>query len=159
MTQPVIRLERIVSGGQTGTDRAALDWALGARIPHGGWCPCGRRAEDGPLPERYELTETAGGVKCNINPLHIEEEMDNLIKYIKEDLENEYRQVKCDVLILRAKDGIYSQNQLQLPDAAMEIMLKSIPRVSRLDLEGNHFGVVFWENQVREQAVLSFIGD
>ncbi len=51
-------IERIVSGGQTGADRAALDWAIENRIPHGGWCPKGRLAEDGPIPSRYNLTET-----------------------------------------------------------------------------------------------------
>lgn len=49
---------KIVSGGQTGADRAALDWAIARSIPHGGWCPRGRRAEDGPLPARYILRET-----------------------------------------------------------------------------------------------------
>ena len=49
---------RIVSGGQTGVDRAALDAAIALGIPHGGWCPRGRMAEDGPIPDRYELTET-----------------------------------------------------------------------------------------------------
>lgn len=48
----------IVSGGQTGADRAALDFALAHNIPHGGWCPQGRRAEDGPIPQRYRLCET-----------------------------------------------------------------------------------------------------
>ena len=48
----------IVTGGQTGVDRAALDVALALGIPAGGWCPQGRRAEDGPLPLRYPLRET-----------------------------------------------------------------------------------------------------
>lgn len=52
---------RIVSGGQTGADRAALDWAMARGIPHGGWCPRGRRAEDGTIPPRYRLTETPSG--------------------------------------------------------------------------------------------------
>lgn len=51
-------LERILSGGQTGVDRAALDAALAAGIPTGGWCPRGRLAEDGRIPERYPLVET-----------------------------------------------------------------------------------------------------
>lgn len=51
-------LRKIVSGGQTGADRAALDWAIGRGVPHGGWCPKGRRAEDGPIPARYCLKET-----------------------------------------------------------------------------------------------------
>ncbi len=51
-------LVRIVSGGQTGADRAALDWAIAHDLPHGGWCPRGRRAEDGAIPSRYRLSET-----------------------------------------------------------------------------------------------------
>jgi hypothetical protein len=49
---------KIISGGQTGVDRGALDAALALGIPHGGWCPKGRLAEDGPLPEKYQLQET-----------------------------------------------------------------------------------------------------
>jgi hypothetical protein len=48
----------IISGGQTGADRAALDFAIAHGIPHGGWCPLGRRAEDGVLDARYRLRET-----------------------------------------------------------------------------------------------------
>lgn len=51
-------LEKIVSGGQTGVDRAALDVAIKLGIPHGGWCPRGRWAEDGVIPELYNLRET-----------------------------------------------------------------------------------------------------
>jgi hypothetical protein len=48
----------LVAGGQTGADRAALDWAIDQGIAHGGWCPRGRKTEDGVLPERYQLRET-----------------------------------------------------------------------------------------------------
>ena len=51
-------IERVISGGQTGVDRAALDVALKLGVPCGGWCPRGRRAEDGPLKEVYPLQET-----------------------------------------------------------------------------------------------------
>ena len=47
-----------MSGGQTGVDRAALDAALALGVPCGGWCPRGRKAEDGVLPARYPLRET-----------------------------------------------------------------------------------------------------
>jgi len=51
-------LARIISGGQTGADRAALDWAIRRGLPHGGWCPKGRKAEDGTIDQRYNLVET-----------------------------------------------------------------------------------------------------
>lgn len=50
--------DRVISGGQTGVDRAALDIALALGIDCGGWCPRGRRAEDGPIPMHYPLLET-----------------------------------------------------------------------------------------------------
>ncbi|RMF43675.1 MAG: hypothetical protein D6753_04535 [Planctomycetota bacterium] len=50
-------ISKLVSGGQTGVDRAALDVALDLGIDHGGWCPQGRIAEDGRLDARYLLTE------------------------------------------------------------------------------------------------------
>ncbi len=49
---------KIISGGQTGADRAALDWAIFHGLPCGGWCPRGRLAEDGPISNRYPLNET-----------------------------------------------------------------------------------------------------
>jgi len=51
-------IPKIVSGGQTGADRAALDWGLGRGVECGGWCPKGRRAEDGPISRIYPLIET-----------------------------------------------------------------------------------------------------
>lgn len=52
------RFLQIVSGGQTGVDRAALDVAIHLQIPHGGWCPRGRIAEDGTIGTNYQLRET-----------------------------------------------------------------------------------------------------
>ena len=54
-------LSKLVSGGQTGVDRGALDAALSAGFPCGGWCPPGRAAEDGPIPARYPVTEMPSG--------------------------------------------------------------------------------------------------
>jgi hypothetical protein len=54
-----LTIEKLFSGGQTGVDRGALDAALDHSFPCGGWCPAGRKAEDGPIPERYPLTALA----------------------------------------------------------------------------------------------------
>ncbi|MEQ1906424.1 MAG: putative molybdenum carrier protein [Pirellulaceae bacterium] len=54
----MIRVAKIISGGQTGVDRAALDVAIFLDIEHGGWCPKNRLAEDGQVPQQYQLRET-----------------------------------------------------------------------------------------------------
>jgi len=51
-------IQKIVSGGQTGADRAGLDVAIRWGFPHGGWCPKGRKAEDGNIGGQYQLVET-----------------------------------------------------------------------------------------------------
>lgn len=50
-------IEKIISGGQTGVDRAALDAAILYDIPHGGWSPRGRKSEDGVIPAKYNMVE------------------------------------------------------------------------------------------------------
>lgn len=57
-------ISSIISGGQTGADRAALDAALDLHFPAGGYCPKGRLAEDGPLPPRYPIEELSGGYRA-----------------------------------------------------------------------------------------------
>ena len=65
-------VSKLISGGQTGVDRAVLDVALQLGIPIGGWVPRGRLAEDGVIPERYrELQECATAeyaerTECNV---------------------------------------------------------------------------------------------
>jgi hypothetical protein len=51
-------IKKIVSGGQTGADQGALDAAICCGVEHGGWCPKGRLSEAGPIPARFNLTET-----------------------------------------------------------------------------------------------------
>ena len=58
ISKPTFVPAQIISGGQTGVDRAALDVAIAIGIGHGGWCPAGRLSEDGTVPSRYELRET-----------------------------------------------------------------------------------------------------
>ena len=54
-----MEVKKIVSGGQTGVDRAGLDFAIENQIPHGRYCPKGRKAEDGKISGNYNLIETA----------------------------------------------------------------------------------------------------
>jgi hypothetical protein len=53
-----ILCQKIISGGQTGVDRGTLDACLELNFPCGGWCPAGRRAEDGIIPAKYPLKQT-----------------------------------------------------------------------------------------------------
>ena len=73
------RLERIVSGGQTGVDRAALDVALERGLPCGSWCPRGRLAEDGVIPPRYPLTEALTSSYSNRTELNVRDSDATLI--------------------------------------------------------------------------------
>lgn len=73
------RLERIVSGGQTGVDRAALDVALERGVTCGGWCPRGRMAEDGIIPSRYPLTEALTASYSNRTELNVRDSDATLI--------------------------------------------------------------------------------
>jgi hypothetical protein len=63
---------KIISGGQSGVDRAALDFCLNRKIDCGGWCPADRKAEDGRIPERYPLTETKSSDYAERTRLNIE---------------------------------------------------------------------------------------
>lgn len=74
-----MRPRRILSGGQTGVDRAALDWAIAHGIPHGGWCPKHRLAEDGPIPLRYDLIETASEDPAERTLLNVRDSQGTLI--------------------------------------------------------------------------------
>ena len=75
---------RIVSGGQTGVDRAALDVALELGIPCGGWCPDGRLAEDGLLSRRYPLRELPGGGYRRRTRANVADSDATLIVYFEE---------------------------------------------------------------------------
>ena len=70
---------KIISGGQSGVDRAALDFALHYGILCGGWCPKGRKAEDGKIDKKYPLTETVDDNYNTRTKLNVEHSDDTLI--------------------------------------------------------------------------------
>lgn len=77
---------KIVSGGQTGADRAALDWAIAHNVPHGGWCPKGRLAEDGTIAPRYNLTETPSSQYWERTQWNVRDSDGTIVFSISEDI-------------------------------------------------------------------------
>ena len=74
-----VALDKVVSGGQTGVDRAALDVALELGIACGGWCPLGRRAEDGVIPDRYPLRQAPSANYADRTALNVRDSDGTLI--------------------------------------------------------------------------------
>lgn len=70
---------KIISGGQSGLDRAALDAAMHLGISHGGWCPRGRMAEDGPIHSKYKLSETESANYAERTRLNVQDSDATLI--------------------------------------------------------------------------------
>ena len=104
---------------------------------------------------RYEITDTEGGVRTNIDPLHIQEEAENVRKLKAASF---YPKLSCKTLILRATNGLFSQDDLLLPEDVVERMLREIPTATRFDVEGvNHYGIIFQPHEARDKAILSFL--
>lgn len=74
----------IISGGQTGVDRAALDFAMEHNIMHGGFCPTGRIAEDEKIPDHYSLIEIPESTYSYRTKLNIFQSDGTLIVFSKE---------------------------------------------------------------------------
>ena len=104
---------------------------------------------------RYEIMDVEGGVRTNINPLHIQEEAENVRKLGAASF---YPKLSCKTLILRATKGLLSQDDILLPEDVVERMLKEIPYAKCIDVEGtNHYGIIFQPHEVRDQAIQSFL--
>jgi hypothetical protein len=103
---------KIISGGQTGADRAALDFALKHGINCGGWCPAGRVAEDGSIPDNYPLRETASSDPSERTVLNVNDSDGTLIICCSEPDEGTMqaismsKEAKKPVYIIRESDAI-----------------------------------------------------
>ena len=75
---------KIISGGQSGADRAALDFAMEHGFVCGGWCPAGRMAEDGTIPEKYPLKETGSSDPSERTIMNVNDSDGSLIVYRRE---------------------------------------------------------------------------
>ncbi len=106
---------------------------------------------------RYESEEVEGGVRSRIHLDHIQEEMQNMRRVAPSEF---YPKVICPVLILRATDGILSQDDLVLPEPAAEKMVSEIANAQCVDVEGtNHYSIVLQPNEQRDEAILDFLAE
>lgn len=104
---------------------------------------------------RYEIEAVEGGVQTNIAPAHIQEEAANIRKV---DCAPYYPRIKSEVLILRAPNGLLSQDDILLPEDVIDRMTAEIPHVQRFDVEGvNHYGIVFQPHAARDEVIREFL--
>jgi pimeloyl-ACP methyl ester carboxylesterase len=104
---------------------------------------------------RYEIEEVEDGVRTNIDPAHIQEEAANIRKL---DCAPFYPEIKCKVLILRAPNGLFSLDDLLLPQDVIDKMMQEIPDVRRFNVEGtNHYGIVMQPHEARDRAIREFL--
>ena len=104
---------------------------------------------------RHEIEAVEGGVRTNIAPAHIQEEAANIQKV---DCAPYYPRIKSKVLILRAPNGLLSQDDILLPEDVIDRMISEIPHVQRFDVEGvNHYGIVFQPHAARDEVIREFL--
>ena len=119
------KLKRIVSGGQTGVDRAALDVALGADFPCGGWVPGDRMAEDGVIPERYPLIALPNGNYQQRTRLNVVDSDGTALLY--SDFLTSGTRLTCDLCgLLNRPCILISARETPDPSAAAEAVLRFI---------------------------------
>lgn len=112
---------KIVSGGQTGADRAALDWAIARPIPHGGWCPKSRLAADGPLALFYQLRETESAGYRQRTKRNVQDSDATLIFNIGE-LDGGTQQTVRFALTFKKPHRVFQLDQTKLEDIALEVV-------------------------------------
>jgi len=123
-------IEKIVSGGQTGVDRASLDIAIKLGIHHGGWCPKGRLSEAGVIPKIYELQETLSDEYSERTILNIRDSDGTLI------IRRDNIAVITDGTILTAKKAIETGKPLMIV-CLNEANIKTIAKIVQWILDSS----------------------
>jgi pimeloyl-ACP methyl ester carboxylesterase len=104
---------------------------------------------------RYEIEKVAGGVRTNIDPVCILEESANIKKV---ECAPYYPNIQCKTLILRAPNGLLSQDDLLLPEDVIKKMTDEIPEVRRFDVKGtNHYGILMKTQAARDEVIREFL--
>jgi pimeloyl-ACP methyl ester carboxylesterase len=104
---------------------------------------------------RHEMESIEGGVRTNINGDHIAEESTN-VRLI--DCRALYAKVRSPILVLKATEGLFSKQDLLLPEDATQKMTREIRNSIRFDVTGtNHYGIVFQQHEERDKAIQSFL--
>jgi pimeloyl-ACP methyl ester carboxylesterase len=104
---------------------------------------------------RYETEDVDGGVRSRSHPEHIREEIRNIRKMTPSEY---YAKITCPVLLVRATNGIISEEDLVVPEDAADRMIKEIPNLRRVDIQGtNHYSILFQPNASRDEAIRTFL--
>jgi hypothetical protein len=118
-------LKKIVSGGQTGVDRAALDAALAANFSCGGWAPGDRMAEDGIIPERYPLVALPNGSYRQRTRLNVSDS-DGTVVFYNELLKDGTRLTRNLCALLKRPYILINAREIPDPIVAAERVLRFI---------------------------------
>jgi pimeloyl-ACP methyl ester carboxylesterase len=104
---------------------------------------------------RYDLEEVEGGVRSRIHPANIREEISNKRST---GIAHIYPELSCPVLIVRALDGILTDDDILVPEEALIKMLREISQALGVDLEHtNHYTIIFRPNAKRDHSILHFL--
>ena len=104
---------------------------------------------------RYETEDVDGGVRSRSHPEHIREEIRNIRKMTPSEY---YAKITCPVLLVRATNGIISEEDLVVPEDAADRMIKEIPNLRRVDIQGtNHYSILFQPSASRDEAIRTFL--
>ena len=133
------RLKKVVSGGQTGVDRAALDAAKDCGLEIGGWCPAGRTAEDGAIDARYPLEETASDDPAERTILNVRDSDGTLVLTPSEVsggtalAVEEARRLGKPLLIVAPMEETFDEASTWLANEPIEVLNVAGPRASEVD--------------------------